>query len=186
MFGPSGLAHRHNLDLRFAPLRSLRENLTILVVIRVSILLLIFTIALVPADAKKKGAQKPAPSKAPAALPIPEPYRDILAHAQQAMLVTTPGWNNVDGTLQRFEKQEGKWQPVGDIVPIVVGKSGLGWDGITEPPSTTAQPVKKEGDGRSPAGIFKITELFGFEPAIDARLPYRPLTESVECVDDAS
>jgi D-alanyl-D-alanine dipeptidase len=102
------------------------------------------------------------------------------------IVVTTPGWNNVDGTLRRFAKHDGHWQPVGDKSPIVVGKSGLGWDGITEILSAPAQPIKKEGDGRSPAGIFKITELFGFDPSLDAKLAYRPLTEFIECVDDAS
>jgi D-alanyl-D-alanine dipeptidase len=151
------------------------------------ILLLLIAIAFMPADAqKKKAAKKAAPAKPPATLPVPEPYRDILANAQQAVLVTTPGWNNVDGTLQRFEKKDGHWERDGEKVPIVVGKSGFGWDGITEPPPASAQPIKKEGDGRSPAGIFKITELFGFQSSLDSKVPYRPLTESVECVDDAS
>jgi D-alanyl-D-alanine dipeptidase len=153
---------------------------------RTLILLLIVTIAFMSADAQKKSAKNSAPEKNPAAVPIPGPYRDLLANAQQVIIVTTPGWNNVDGTMRRFEKQDGKWQPVGEKFPIVVGKSGLGWDGTTEPLATAAQPVKKEGDGRSPAGVFKITELFGFEPSIDAKLPYRPLTEFIECVDDGS
>lgn len=153
---------------------------------RTFILLLLITIAFMPANAQqKKITRKPGP-KAQPAVPLPEPYRDILHMAQQAIVVITPGWNSVDGTLRRFEKQDGKWQPVGDQFPIVVGKNGLGWDGIIEPLSAAAQPIKKEGDGRSPAGIFKITELFGFEPSLEANMPYRPLTEYIECVDDAS
>jgi D-alanyl-D-alanine dipeptidase len=151
------------------------------------ILLLITAMAFLPATAQKKRITKKSnAATAPTTVPMPEPYRNILSSAQQALVVTTPGWNNVDGTLRRFEKQDGHWQPVGDKISIVVGKSGLGWDGIVEPLSASAQPVKKEGDGRSPAGIFKITELFGFEPSLDSKLPYRPLTEFIECVDDAS
>lgn len=155
---------------------------------RTIILLLLIAIAFMPADAqKKKTTKKPAPKPATTSpFPLPEPYRDIFANAQQALLVTVPGWNSVDGTLRRFEKQDGKWQEVGEKFPIVVGKSGLGWDGITDPPSASGQPIKKEGDGRSPSGIFKITELFGFEPGLEAQMPYRPLTEFTECVDDAS
>ena len=153
---------------------------------RILILLLMFSIAFMPANAqKKKTTKKPAP-KPTANAPLPDPYRDILANAQQALVVTVSGWNSIDGTLQRFEKHDGKWQEVGQKFPIVVGKSGLGWDGITDPPSKSGQPIKKEGDGRSPAGIFKITELFGFDQSRDAKLPYRPLTESIECVDDVS
>jgi D-alanyl-D-alanine dipeptidase len=154
---------------------------------RTVLILLLVTIAFMSADAQKKRTTKPTPKpKVAAIVPVPEPYRDILANAQQAIVVTTPGWNNVDGTLRRFEKQDGHWQPVGDGIPIVVGKSGFGWDGITDPPAPDFQPVKKEGDGRSPAGVFKITELFGFESSLHAKLPYQPLTGTIECVDDAS
>jgi D-alanyl-D-alanine dipeptidase len=125
-------------------------------------------------------------SKPQSKVAVPEPYRELLHKAQQMLVVTTPGWDNVDGSMRLFEKHDGKWQPVGDAFPIVVGKSGLGWDGITEAASAAAERVKKEGDGRSPAGVFKISELFGFEPSMEAKLPYQPLTEYVECVDDKS
>ena len=111
-------------------------------------------------------------------------YRNLLQNAQQALVVTTPAWDSVDGTLSRFEKVDGKWQAVGADWPIVVGKNGLGWDGAGPQPSG-AGPVKKEGDGRSPTGVFPITELFGFAGNMEnAKLPYRQLTESIECVDD--
>lgn len=130
---------------------------------------------------KSKALQK----AAPIALPIQ--YREIIASAQQAVVVTTPNWSLVDGTLQRFEKRDGKWLPVGDKVPVVVGKSGLAWDGILELPVKTTDPVKKEGDGRSPAGVFKLSQLFGFEPSSsESKLPYLPLNEYTECVDDPS
>jgi D-alanyl-D-alanine dipeptidase len=155
---------------------------------RLIVVLLLIAIAFPSADAQKKNAaNKPLGGPmAATAVPIPEPYRDLLAETQQLLVVTTPGWNNVDGTLRRFEKQDGRWQPVGDSIPIVVGKSGLGWDGITDRPASTTPPVKKEGDGRSPAGIFKITDLFGFAPSHNGKLPYTSLTDSTECVDDAS
>jgi D-alanyl-D-alanine dipeptidase len=118
---------------------------------------------------------------------IPGAYRELLANAAEAIVVTTSGWNSVDGTLVRYEKSDGKWHQVGDTVETVVGKNGLGVDGVMELSSTAGQPVKKEGDGRSPAGIFAIGEAFGFAPsAPDLKLPYRPLVDSIECVDDAS
>ncbi len=153
---------------------------------RTFILLLLIAIAFMPTQAQKKKPTKKSTPKPAATTLLPEPYRDILANAQQALVVTVAGWNSVDGSMRRFEKQDGKWQPVGDKFPIVVGKSGLGWDAITEPPTASGQPMKKEGDGRSPAGIFKITELFGFEPSLEASMPYHPLTEYTECVDDSS
>jgi len=100
------------------------------------------------------------------------------------VVVTTGTWNSVDGQLVRFEKVNGEWKQLGEPVPIVVGTKGLAWDGQVEQPAST---VKREGDGRSPAGIFTIGEAFGFAPsAPDLKLPYRSLIDSIECVDDAS
>jgi len=129
---------------------------------------------------------KSAVTKHPAPLGIPASYRDLLDKSTQALMVTTAGWNAVDGRLQRYEKREGRWLEVGDWVPVVVGKNGLGWDALVEPAPARA-PAKKEGDGRSPAGIFTIGHAFGFAPAAtDLKLPYQPLTDKIECVDDPS
>ena len=48
-------------------------------------------------------------------------------------------------------------------------------------------PAKHEGDGRSPAGVFPIGAAFGFEEEKPEwlRLPYLPLNDATECVDDA-
>jgi zinc D-Ala-D-Ala dipeptidase len=149
---------------------------------------LVFTIlclAFSGANAQKK---RPAQKKPPkmTSIPLPVQYRETIASAQQAVLVTTPDWNSVDGMLQRYEKQEGKWMAVGEKVPVVIGKSGIAWDGILEMPKTT-DPIKKEGDGRSPAGVFKLSQLFGFDPSSpESKIPYLPLNEYTECVDDAS
>jgi D-alanyl-D-alanine dipeptidase len=119
-------------------------------------------------------------------LALPDKYGELLRGASQAMLVTTPDWNSVDGWLQRYEKRDGKWQPVGERVAVVVGEHGLGWDHNVQRAPDGA-PVKKEGDGRSPAGTFSIGKAFGFtstEP--DLKLDYLPLTDSIECVDDVS
>ena len=139
-----------------------------------------------PAQSRRE-TRKPSASKPTAPqLEIPVAYRDLLNSASQALLVTTQAWSSVDGTLSRYEKQDGKWQPVGDKVPVVVGKNGLAWDALGEQPPSGA-PVKKEGDGRSPAGIFAIGDAFGFAPSDDRlKLSYLPLTDKIECVDDPS
>src|SRR5262249_53642911 len=48
---------------------------------------------------------------------------------------------------------------------------------------------KREGDGKSPAGIFHLTTVYGALPenapsVKDFRLPYRQIREDLECVDD--
>ncbi|NNF59312.1 MAG: hypothetical protein HKN04_13840, partial [Rhodothermaceae bacterium] len=47
-------------------------------------------------------------------------------------------------------------------------------------------PVKQEGDGRAPAGVFALTETFGYAEAADTGLPYIATNASVECVDDSA
>lgn len=118
---------------------------------------------------------------------------DALAHSTQAIVVTTPDWNAVPGHLQRFERANthAKWHAVGAPIAIVVGRSGLGW-GLGVVPAASAQasdlsgPVKKEGDKRSPAGIFALGTAFGYaaQPLPGLKLPYLELTPTVECVDD--
>jgi L,D-peptidoglycan transpeptidase YkuD (ErfK/YbiS/YcfS/YnhG family) len=49
-------------------------------------------------------------------------------------------------------------------------------------------PVKHEGDGKSPAGTFRISTGFGYAAATPAawKLSYIRLTSGIECVDDAA
>jgi D-alanyl-D-alanine dipeptidase len=117
---------------------------------------------------------------------------DALQTSTQILMATTPDWNGVDGTLQVYERPDArkKWKAVGAPIPIVVGKNGLGWGAGVVPDSgrrAASDPVKQEGDGRSPAGIFRLSTAFGYaaqEPP-GRKMQYVSLTPSVECVDDA-
>ena len=114
-----------------------------------------------------------------------------LSQARQLIVVTTRGWNDVPGTLQRYARSDVRapWQKVGDAVPIVVGRNGLAWGLGVHPPAKRDGPVKREGDGRAPAGIFTLTNAFGYAPADSARwlrLPYQRATSTYECVDDTT
>lgn len=113
-----------------------------------------------------------------------------LSRARQLVLVTTRDWGAVEGTLERFERKNSKaaWRRVGERVPVVVGRGGLGW-GAGLNAQTGDGPVKREGDGRAPAGVFALGPAFGFAPASEApwlKLPYTPLADDTECVDDVS
>jgi D-alanyl-D-alanine dipeptidase len=113
-----------------------------------------------------------------------------LAGSRQLILVTTPAWDSVQGTLRRFERKgaRAKWTQVGEAFAVVVGRSGLGWGaGLVE--TEGEGPSKREGDGRAPAGVFTLTRAFGFADEGRAswlRVPYTPLTPTVECVDDTA
>ena len=121
------------------------------------------------------------------------PPQKALQSSTQILIVTTPDWNAVEGVLQRYERPRPhkKWKVVGKPVTIVVGKNGLGWGAGLVPTDNlatrgTLDPVKKEGDGKSPAGVFRLGTAFGYaaQEQTGWRMPYVNLTPSVECVDD--
>ncbi|MFZ0743557.1 MAG: hypothetical protein WAM85_04085 [Terracidiphilus sp.] len=114
-----------------------------------------------------------------------------LADSTQLIVVTTADWSTVDGVLRRYDRAEaGKpWRPVDDPIPVVVGKKGMGWGiGVSAVPTQGPDdPVKKEGDLKSPAGVFRLGTAFGFaskEPS-EWKMPYLTLTPTIECVDDS-
>jgi D-alanyl-D-alanine dipeptidase len=130
---------------------------------------------------------------APAQVGTVEP--DPLARSTQMIVVTTSDWNAVEGRLQRYERGTPRetWRPVGKSIPVVVGKSGLGWGiGVvaTDNPNVrvASDPVKQEGDGRAPAGVFALGTAFGYAPQLPqgSKMPYLELTPSTECVDDVA
>ena len=58
------------------------------------------------------------------------------------------------------------WRQVGDVEPIVVGRTGVAWDD-RQVRAAAGEPVKREGDGRSPAGVFALDTAFGFDSRAD-------------------
>jgi D-alanyl-D-alanine dipeptidase len=115
-----------------------------------------------------------------------------LPPSTQLLLVTTKDWNAVTGQLRRFARKNAHsenpmWVEVGSPIPIVVGRSGVGWGRGFPLPVALPGPIKKEGDGKSPAGIFRLSSAFGLVAAAKLEkvtLPYRQLTNGIECVDD--
>lgn len=71
----------------------------------------------------------------------------------------------------------------------MVGRYGLAWGKGLHPEAPAGGPQKREGDEKSPAGIFKLGVAFGYSAAESVpwiRLPYRQVTERSKCVDDVA
>jgi len=101
--------------------------------------------------------------------------------AEQLVLVLTEGWDANQGTLQTFEWRGGRWTARGSKTPVAIGRAGAAWGvGLHEPQSG---PQKREGDGRSPAGIFSIGVAFGYAASVRSGLPYQAMTEFDYCID---
>ncbi len=104
------------------------------------------------------------------------------------MLVSvTEDWNDASATARLFDRAEGAthWKPRGWKMTASVGREGLAWGrGLHATP--VEGPRKREGDGRSPAGVFDLLLATGYEekPPSGTHLPYRRATETLRCVDD--
>lgn len=102
--------------------------------------------------------------------------------SRQLVLVTTGGWNADQGTLRTYRRADGRWVAATKPAPVVIGKNGAAWGlGLQAP--RQGGPVKREGDGRSPAGVFRIGTTFGYAPQIATAMPYRALGASDWCMD---
>ena len=112
-----------------------------------------------------------------AASPVPRESRQLL-------VVVSPEWKADQGKLYRFERKEKKWRQVGESISVKLGKNGLGWGRGLHGFRLGEGPVKREGDGRAPAGVFALPFLFG-EGKDVFRYPYRRMNSTCRCVDDS-
>ena len=108
-----------------------------------------------------------------------------IENANQLILVVAPDWNSTTGMMYLFDRTDDGWSQYNVPWKVILGDSGLAWGaGVhTNPPN---ERLKKEGDHRSPAGVFELGDFFGYDsiPPPGIRYAYRHATRSVHCVDD--
>ena len=116
--------------------------------------------------------------------PEPPPVKVPFAESLQAVVVTTDDWTATTGDAQLFERKDvkSKWRAAGKEFDVVVGRTGLAWAQDSAPESASA--FKKEGDGKSPAGMFPLTFAFGKAESVTSKLSYRKIDDQTHCVDD--
>ena len=90
--------------------------------------------------------------------PADRPWAD----ARQLVLVTTADWNaNQRHAAHLRARRRRLARSVGRAVPVTIGRAGSAW-GIGLHPAQPGEPSKREGDGRAPAGVFRIGTAFGY------------------------
>jgi L,D-peptidoglycan transpeptidase YkuD (ErfK/YbiS/YcfS/YnhG family) len=109
-----------------------------------------------------------------------------LEGSNQLIVVTSKTWDDIQGTAQRYERHGDTFEKYEAPFAVVLGKNGMGWGKGLLDAGQREGPVKQEGDGKAPAGIFKLGSAFGYDSRAETRLPYLALTSTIECVDDAS
>jgi uncharacterized protein YijF (DUF1287 family) len=123
---------------------------------------------------------------------VPRHASPIAPATTQLIVVQSESFETTRATLQRYERVLGQaWRAVGEPRAAVLGYGGYGWgDGLhgSGAPSGRAGPIKREGDGRSPAGAFALGMLRGYaaQAPAGAKLSYAASTSDQRCVDDAS
>lgn len=116
-------------------------------------------------------------------------FKKLLKNSEQILIVVTKDWNAAQGNLCYYEKKKDKWLKASNDINMGLGYSGLGWGSGLINFEKSVGPVKHEGDGRSPAGVFNLSYSFGYLP-IDSlswlKYPYKQVTTNIECVDDTT
>lgn len=105
-----------------------------------------------------------------------------LGDAGQLVVVQTAAWDAPAGSLRRFERQGAQWRELGPPIPVTIGRAGSAW-GLGRHPVQSEGPVKREGDGRSPAGLFAIGTAFGYPENAETGLDYQAMQSSHWCID---
>ncbi|MEJ2616138.1 MAG: L,D-transpeptidase family protein [Ignavibacteriaceae bacterium] len=113
------------------------------------------------------------------------------AISTQMILILTKNWEDSTGILFRYERNKlgEKWKEIGNAFPVSIGRNGLAWGTGLHGSILDEGPVKHEGDGKSPAGVFRLSKIFGYESSDNIKwlnMPYIQVDSCVECVDDTN
>ncbi|MEM1084188.1 MAG: L,D-transpeptidase family protein [Verrucomicrobiota bacterium] len=120
------------------------------------------------------------------ALLLPLSAFELPRKSTQCIVGIANSWDSTKVTLTAYEKHRGQWKPVLGPWPGRLGKSGMIW-GLGLHPNPPAAKLKREGDWRAPAGVFRIGGAWGYDAAIKKhpKLFYRQITKRDLWVEDS-
>lgn len=115
------------------------------------------------------------------------PSSPVADSASQLLVVRSKAWWASSGTLRRYERERGGvWKSVGASISVELGRNGMAWGrGLHVTPEKG--PIKREGDHRSPAGVYELDAAFGAAaelPAESHGFPYAQMHATSYCVED--
>jgi L,D-peptidoglycan transpeptidase YkuD (ErfK/YbiS/YcfS/YnhG family) len=119
------------------------------------------------------------------ALALPLAAFELPKGSTQCIVGIAPDWNSSQVTLTAYTKVKGKWTPALKPWNGRLGKNGLIW-GLGLHPLPAGAKVKREGDMRAPAGVFRIGGAWGAHASIQKhpKLYYRQVTTRDLWVED--
>lgn len=108
-------------------------------------------------------------------------------YARQVVLVVVDTERSTEGNLNFYTRNDSlsPWKLSLTNIPVTVGKNGSAWGKGLQPDTWISGPLKKEGDGKAPRGVFYLGQAFGYGP-VDTTIQriYSELDEATLCVDD--
>ena len=111
-----------------------------------------------------------------------------LSKSNQLITVKADDWNQPIAYMQRWERADDKheWLAKNDPFEVVIGKNGMAWAYNLLPIPNNVEVFKKEGDMKTPAGLYGLCYVFGYAKNQDPGIkwPYLPLNENLVGVDD--
>jgi len=99
----------------------------------------------------------------------------LAGDSSQVLLVMGEESSGFTAMLYALEKRGGSWRIAFPPLPALIGRNGFA------PPGE-----KKEGDVRTPSGVFALKRAFGYAAEIDTRLSYRQADDNDIWVDDSN
>ena len=115
----------------------------------------------------------PAVPVAPATTVLPDPALAEAGGAGQVVVVTAPRYDATTATVTAYERRGDGWHRALGPWTARLGTRGLA------PPGE-----KREGDGRTPSGVYGFDFFFGVAPDPGVRFPYRRITSRSIVWDD--
>lgn len=104
---------------------------------------------------------------------IPDSLKKQIGDSSQILFIRNMDNASIAVQVFALEKRNDSWYSHFDAIDGVIGKKGFA------PPGG-----KREGDGRTPSGIFPLVTTFGYEPSFLTMMPYRQVTGDDLWVDD--
>ena len=87
--------------------------------------------------------------------------------SKQLVIVETTDYETTTGTLSTWVREgDGAWRTHWEAIPINIGKTGF-----------AAPGEKREGDGKSPSGLYALGPAFGYEADLDTEVEFIELDD---------
>jgi L,D-peptidoglycan transpeptidase YkuD (ErfK/YbiS/YcfS/YnhG family) len=111
---------------------------------------------------------------------------ESLKAVKRLLIVIAKDMDAKTAVVRAYERSsiDGDWKKASGPKSASLGRHGLGWGWDQSALAAEGEPVKHEGDGRTPAGVFAIGHAFGFAANGPGADYMRLQNGKTYCVDD--